>query len=77
MLPDHAVRNTIDGALGAAGFTSPFWLDLLDRGAQTVTLVGGAILIIIRLYFAFFEWQRHRIRAKHTLMHKGDDGGCL
>ncbi len=76
MLPDHTIRNTVDAALGTAGFTSPFWLDLLDRGAQTITLVGGAILIIMRLYFAYHEWQAHRNAANHTVMHKGDDSGC-
>jgi hypothetical protein len=61
---DQHIKTALDGTLGAGGFTSPLWLQLLDHGAQTVTLIGGAILIIVRLYFAYLEWRERRATGR-------------
>jgi hypothetical protein len=48
--------SAIDGAVGTAGITMPFWLEFLNTSLQEVLLVGGAILIVLRCLLAVREW---------------------
>jgi hypothetical protein len=52
-----SAKNAIDGALGAAGISSPFWLTQLQTVAGAVVAVGGAVLIVIRVMIAWRDWR--------------------
>ena len=39
-----------DVAVGALAVTHPLWLDLLNAAAQEVMLIGGAALVLHRVY---------------------------
>lgn len=49
------MRTAVDTTLGAAGVSIPTWLDRLDGMAQHVVILGGAILMFIRIMQAVVE----------------------
>jgi hypothetical protein len=50
----------IDGAVGAASIASPWWLQLFDHALHLYFMVGGGILLALRLANAIREWRRRR-----------------
>ena len=52
-----AAKTAIDGTLGVGAVTSPFWLNWLETGLGLFMLVGGAVLLILRLLIAWREWR--------------------
>lgn len=60
---DHAqtLKNTLDTTIGMGGITSPFWYKWLHSAnelAAFITIIGGAILILLRIALAIREWRR-------------------
>lgn len=51
------IRGVPDISLGSAAVTSPIWLQYLESGSKTVALVGGAVLIVIRVAIAIRDWR--------------------
>jgi hypothetical protein len=49
-------NNLIDGAVGTGGMSIPLWMNVLNTGLQEVLLIGGAILIVVRVMLAVREW---------------------
>lgn len=63
----QTVNSISDAALGAGGVTSPVWLPILhsiNAVAAAVAAVGGAVLILIRIYFVLDRWDEYRKRGK-------------
>ena len=50
-------KHTLDSALGAAAVTSPFWVQALQTGAAIMTVIGGLILLGLRIMIALHEWK--------------------
>ena len=54
-------KHTLDSALGAAAVTSPFWVQALQTGAAIITVIGGLVLLGLRIMIAWHEWKgRHK-----------------
>jgi hypothetical protein len=49
---DHPFRTAADVALGTSAVSSPIWLQHLENGAAAVAALGGALLIVIRVWIA-------------------------
>lgn len=52
-----SVKNAIDGTLGVGAVTSPFWINALETGLGLFMLVGGVLLLILRIMIAWREWR--------------------
>lgn len=50
----------IDGAVGAASIAAPWWLQLFNEGMHVVVVIGGAVLLALRIALAVREWRRRR-----------------
>lgn len=52
-------NNPIDYSIGAGAITSPwwyFWLHGVNEVVASLTLIGGFILVIIRIMVAIKQW---------------------
>lgn len=49
-----------DAALAATALSSPWWLDQLHTWIGAFMLVGGAILLCLRILIAYREWRGKR-----------------
>ena len=54
------VKEVSDIVLGSSGLASPFWLQLLDLAAAQVTILGGGVIVLVRLFFMYREWKRRK-----------------
>jgi hypothetical protein len=54
------IKEVSDIVLGGSGLASPFWLQLLDLAAAQVTILGGGIIVLVRLFFMYREWKRRK-----------------
>lgn len=50
-------KEIIDGTLGIGAVTSPIWLQYLQTGIGMFMLLGGAVLLALRLAIAWREWR--------------------
>ena len=48
-------KQIIDATIGAGAVTSPAWLEALNNAVQELVLVGGFILLILRIWIAIRE----------------------
>lgn len=54
-------RNTlIDTATGGGAITLPFWVQQMNVVAQEFLIIGGVILLALRISLAFRTWSRQR-----------------
>lgn len=53
----EGARNAIDGTLGLGAVTSPFWLSWVENGLGIFMLVGGAVLLTLRLMITWRQWR--------------------
>ena len=54
-------RNTlIDTATGGGAITLPFWVQQMNVVAQEFLIIGGVILLALRISLAFRTWTRQR-----------------
>lgn len=52
-----SAKNAIDGTLGTLGVSSPIWLQYIETGSKTIVLIGGAMLVVIRVAIAIRDWR--------------------
>lgn len=50
-------RTSLDGAIAAVAITTPAWLQYTQTYVGAFVLMGGAILLIIRIGLAWREWK--------------------
>lgn len=63
----QSIQAAADAAIGVGGVTSPTWLPAIyeiNLIAGCVAAVGGALLIVIRIYFVLNRWDEYRKRGK-------------
>lgn len=52
-------RDTIiDTATGGGAIALPFWIDSINIVAQEILIIGGVILLVLRIALAFRAWRR-------------------
>lgn len=57
---EQTVKHTIDGAIGLGAITSPVWIQMMQTGAAILTVVGGLILLGLRIMIAWHEWKTRK-----------------
>lgn len=61
------ITHPIDIAIGACAVTAHAWLPVLhgiNDFAAFIASVGGAILVVVRLYFMAITWIAYRKKGK-------------
>jgi hypothetical protein len=48
----------IDGAIAVGSVTAPWWLELFNQASHVYFIVGGAILLTLRIALAVRDWRR-------------------
>ncbi len=61
---DHPVRTAFDVSLGTSAATAPIWLEYVQNGTTVVVGVGGAILVVIRVWIAIRELRNSKQGGK-------------
>lgn len=56
----ETLKHLADYGLAAGAVTSPFWLQMLERGFGLFMLVGGALLLTLRIAIALREWREKK-----------------
>ena len=51
-------QYTADGTIAAAAISSPIWVDTLAQGLHVYVVVGGAILLTLRIVKAVRDIKR-------------------
>jgi len=54
------VKQGLDYALGAGAVTAPVWLQYVQTYAGFLMLVGGLVLLALRIAIAWNEWQNRK-----------------
>jgi hypothetical protein len=49
---DEPGTASFDAVVGLGALASPLWLQIIDASARHLILVGGAVLVLLRLYRA-------------------------
>lgn len=57
MEPDEA-KLVIDTAIGTGAISTPLWISVIEGWLGFGILVGGFILVIIRIALAIRDWQK-------------------
>ncbi len=52
------VSDAFDIAFGVGGVASPLWLQYLTEGAQVIAVIGGIILLTLRIAIAIRDLKR-------------------
>jgi hypothetical protein len=50
-------KEVMDGILGVGAVSSPIWLQYLQTTVGMFMLIGGALLLALRLAIAWREWR--------------------
>lgn len=53
---EQHTKQVIDHTIALTALASPWWLQVLQNGAAIFMLVGGAVLLSLRILIAFREW---------------------
>ena len=53
-------KAVLDTALGVGGVTGVLWLEYLAQSMKAVAAMGGALLVLMRLYLTYLDWKLHR-----------------
>lgn len=76
---DEKFRPT-DAIIAGASITSPVWLQSINEYGSALMVIGGVILVYIRIANAWFEWRTQWAKRKEeekTLgLTKKDFKGC-
>jgi hypothetical protein len=56
---EHPYRTSFDVALGTTAATSPIWVQYIQTGATVVAAIGGATLVLIRVWIAIKDLRRN------------------
>ena len=58
-LNQHLSQHPVDAPIGLAAVTAPLWLNWFEGWMQALLLVGGVVLLMIRIAIAWREWRGH------------------
>lgn len=53
----NSVKQTIDYTMASAAVTTPLWLEQLHTWGGAAMLIGGLVLLAIRIGLAIREWR--------------------
>lgn len=53
-------QQKLDSAIAAGAVTAPWWLWWFDHGTHIVLVIGGLILLALRILIAWREWREKR-----------------
>jgi len=51
-------KTVLDFSLGATALSSPYWLQLLNTGLGLAMLLGGLLLLSLRLIISWREYKK-------------------
>lgn len=54
---DQHGKEALDGLLGVGAVSSPIWLQYIQTTIGMFMLIGGALLLALRLAIAWREWR--------------------
>jgi hypothetical protein len=54
---DQHGKEALDGALGVSAVSSIIWLQYIQTAIGMFMLIGGAVLLALRLAIAWREWR--------------------
>lgn len=75
----HSLNKVIyDTAAAGAGFSAPWWLQIVQNGGQMILTVAGIVLLGIRIWVAVHDlrraWKRKHIAARvNAIIAKQDE----
>ena len=64
----------IDAATGGGAICLPFWVQSLNAVAQEALVIGGVILLALRIALAFQAWRRRSPEAQSGSDDLGNGG---
>jgi hypothetical protein len=47
----------LDGTIGTGAIAAPWWMQLINSGLHEALLVGGVVLVVLRVLLATREWR--------------------
>jgi hypothetical protein len=50
--------SKVDAAIGLGSVTAPWWLDLFNQATHVYFIIGGAVLLTLRIALAVRDWRR-------------------
>jgi len=56
----HHMQHQVDVALAGGAMTSPVWLQLFETIAQYYLIIGGVVLLTLRILIAAIEFHQKR-----------------
>jgi membrane protein DedA with SNARE-associated domain len=59
-------KTTADMSVGLSAATSPVWLQTVHWVLQEIMLLGGAVLVLLRILLALREWRKQKQPAQDT-----------
>lgn len=57
MTGEQTVKTIADTGIASAAITSPVWLQMVQTYVGLFMLIGGALLLVLRLAIAWREWR--------------------
>lgn len=51
-------KTITDSIIGTGALSTPFWLESFQYGMTVFMLVGGAVLLVLRIALAWREWRK-------------------
>lgn len=62
----HPAKAGLDTAIGVVGMSTPAWLNVMEGYAQHFVIIGGAILVFLRIMVVLVELMQPRLpRYRH------------
>ncbi len=61
---DTTLRNVSDAILGTVAVTSPVWFGNVQMGFAILMMIGGGVLMAVRLMIAIREWRRGKEKQR-------------
>ncbi len=59
-MSDRIPSNVVDGLTSSAAVTAPWWLAYLHGAMQELMLIGGFVLLVLRIVIAVKELREKR-----------------
>ena len=64
-IEQHPAQETADAAMATAAIISPVWMELIQDGMGVYVMIGGAILLTLRIIKAVKDLMGKRKERKH------------
>ena len=62
MTPEHVPPLVTDLAVGATAITMPLWINVMNSTIQELMLIGGLVLLVVRIWIAIKDLRTKRGR---------------